>query len=176
MSMEFFAWPWADGFFGADARKFRYSHLAGALTFIPYGTMVDHFQHIVYEHPELTPGPAPRGMEKAGCHLSALDASGRRDPASTARVSTGSARCTFIRARSTTSTTVWPRPSACSSGRCCKKGPRRCVEPLHGLHEAGRQPHLHRTAEKTPACPRRLRKAVCAASARRPRRGWIVTI
>ena len=35
MSMEFFAWPWADGFFGADARKFRYSHLAGALTFIP---------------------------------------------------------------------------------------------------------------------------------------------
>ena len=55
MSMEFFAWPWADGFFGADARKFRYSHLAGALTFIPYGTMVDHFQHIVYENPELTP-------------------------------------------------------------------------------------------------------------------------
>ena len=55
MSMEFFAWPWADGFFGDDTRKFRYSHLAGALTFIPYGTMVDHFQHIVYEHPELTP-------------------------------------------------------------------------------------------------------------------------
>ena len=55
MSMEFFAWPWADGFFGDDTRKFRYSHLAGALTFIPYGTMVDHFQHIVYEKPEMTP-------------------------------------------------------------------------------------------------------------------------
>ena len=55
MSMEFFAWPWADGFFGEDARKFRYSHLAGALTFIPYGTMVDHFQHIVYEKPDMTP-------------------------------------------------------------------------------------------------------------------------
>ena len=55
MSMEFFAWPWAEGFFGDDTRKFRYSHLAGALTFIPYGTMVDHFQHIVYETPELTP-------------------------------------------------------------------------------------------------------------------------
>ena len=55
MSMEFFAWPWAEGFFGADARKFRYSHLAGALVFIPYGTMVDHFQHIVYEKPEMTP-------------------------------------------------------------------------------------------------------------------------
>ena len=55
MSMEFFGWKNAEGFFGPDARKFMYSHLAGALTFIPYGTMVDHFQHIVYEHPELTP-------------------------------------------------------------------------------------------------------------------------
>ena len=55
MSMEFLAWPWAEGFFGEDARKFRYSHLAGALTFIPYGTMVDHFQHIVYEKPDMTP-------------------------------------------------------------------------------------------------------------------------
>ncbi|MBQ1387051.1 MAG: M3 family oligoendopeptidase, partial [Erysipelotrichales bacterium] len=55
MSMEFFAEGWADDFFGKDAAKFRYSHLAGALTFIPYGTMVDHFQHIVYEHPEYSP-------------------------------------------------------------------------------------------------------------------------
>ena len=55
MSMEFFGWRNADGFFGPDARKFRYSHLAGAVTFIPYGTMVDHFQHIVYEKPEMTP-------------------------------------------------------------------------------------------------------------------------
>ena len=55
MSMEFMAWPWSEGFFGKDARKFHYSHLASALTFIPYGTMVDHFQHLVYEHPELTP-------------------------------------------------------------------------------------------------------------------------
>ena len=52
MSMEFFAWPWAEGFFGSDARKFRYTHLAHALAFIPYGTMVDHFQHVIYEYPE----------------------------------------------------------------------------------------------------------------------------
>ena len=52
MSMEFFAWPWAEGFFGEDARKFRYNHLKGALCFIPYGTMVDHFQHIIYQYPE----------------------------------------------------------------------------------------------------------------------------
>lgn len=55
MSMEFLAWPWAEDFFGGDADKFRYSHLAGAITFIPYGTMVDHFQHIVYEKPDMTP-------------------------------------------------------------------------------------------------------------------------
>jgi len=55
MSMEFFAWPWAEGFFGEDARKFRYNHLKGALAFIPYGTMVDHFQHIIYEYPEFDP-------------------------------------------------------------------------------------------------------------------------
>ncbi len=55
MSMEFFAWPWAEDFFGDDADKYRYSHLMGALTFLPYGTMVDHFQHIVYEKPDLTP-------------------------------------------------------------------------------------------------------------------------
>ena len=55
MSMEFFAWPWVEDFFGPDARKYLYSHLAGAVTFIPYGTMVDHFQHLVYEKPEMTP-------------------------------------------------------------------------------------------------------------------------
>lgn len=55
MSMEFFAWPWEKGFFGKDTDKFYYSHLFGAIKFIPYGTMVDHFQHIVYDNPELTP-------------------------------------------------------------------------------------------------------------------------
>ena len=55
MSMEFFGWKNAEGFFGPDANKFRYSHLAAALTFIPYGTMVDHFQHIVYEKPDMSP-------------------------------------------------------------------------------------------------------------------------
>ncbi len=55
MSMEFMSWPWAEGFFGEDTRKFYYSHLTGALTFIPYGTLVDHFQHVVYEKPDMTP-------------------------------------------------------------------------------------------------------------------------
>lgn len=55
MTMEFFGWRKSDKFFGDAAKKFRYSHLSGAIMFIPYGTMVDHFQHIVYENPEMTP-------------------------------------------------------------------------------------------------------------------------
>ncbi len=55
MTMEFFGWQCSDDFFGKDAPKFRYSHLFGAITFIPYGAMVDHFQHIIYENPSMTP-------------------------------------------------------------------------------------------------------------------------
>ena len=55
MTMEFFGWKASDDFFGDDSKKFRYSHLFGAITFIPYGTMVDHFQHIIYENPSMTP-------------------------------------------------------------------------------------------------------------------------
>jgi oligoendopeptidase F len=62
--MEFFAHPWAEGFFGPDTRKFLYSHVAGALTFIPYGTMVDHFQHVVYEKPDMTPAERKEAWRK----------------------------------------------------------------------------------------------------------------
>ena len=55
MSMEFFAWKYTEKFFGEDANKYRYKHLFDALTFIPYGTIVDYFQHIVYENPDMTP-------------------------------------------------------------------------------------------------------------------------
>ena len=55
MSMEFFAWPYMEKFFGGDAEKYKYMHALESFSFIPYGTMVDAFQHIVYEHPELTP-------------------------------------------------------------------------------------------------------------------------
>lgn len=55
MSMEFFAWPWMELFFGDQTEKYKYSHLAGAATFLPYGVLVDHYQHMVYENPEMTP-------------------------------------------------------------------------------------------------------------------------
>ena len=55
MAMEFFTWPWMEGFFGDQTEKYYYSHLASALIFIPYGTMVDEFQHHIYENPDMTP-------------------------------------------------------------------------------------------------------------------------
>lgn len=55
MSMEFFAWPWLDLFYKDDVKRARITHLKGTLIFIPYGCIVDEFQHIVYDNPELTP-------------------------------------------------------------------------------------------------------------------------
>lgn len=54
MSMEFFAWPWMDKFFGKDDDKYRFAHLADAIMFVPYGVTVDEFQHFVYENPNAT--------------------------------------------------------------------------------------------------------------------------
>ncbi len=51
MSMEFFAWPYAEKFFGKDAEKYKYLHLSDSIEFLPYGITVDEFQHWVYEHP-----------------------------------------------------------------------------------------------------------------------------
>lgn len=55
MSMEFFAWPYMEHFFGENAEKYKYMHALDALSFLPYGTIVDAFQHIVYETPDMTP-------------------------------------------------------------------------------------------------------------------------
>lgn len=55
MSLEFLAWPWMDRFFGDDDERFRQNHLSEALTFLPYGVAVDHFQHLVYANPDATP-------------------------------------------------------------------------------------------------------------------------
>lgn len=55
MTMEFITWPWMDRFFGPEADKYRFMHLSDALMFIPYGALVDEFQHVVYENPGLSP-------------------------------------------------------------------------------------------------------------------------
>ena len=55
MSMEFFAYPWMNLFFGKDEEKYKYTHLKGAITFVPYGACVDEFQTYVYENYDATP-------------------------------------------------------------------------------------------------------------------------
>lgn len=56
MSMEFFTEPWYGLFFeGKDAEDYKKMHLEDAAMFIPYGCMVDEFQHRMYDEPELTP-------------------------------------------------------------------------------------------------------------------------
>ncbi|TWE09026.1 M3 family oligoendopeptidase [Neobacillus bataviensis] len=60
MSMEFFTWPWMVLFFNEDTDKYKFSHLSGALLFLPYGVSVDEFQHWVYENPAATPAERKR--------------------------------------------------------------------------------------------------------------------
>ncbi|CQR25324.1 oligopeptidase [Streptococcus varani] len=55
MSMEFITWPWMENYFKEEVNKYKFSHLSSTLFFLPYGVLVDHFQHEVYEHPEMTP-------------------------------------------------------------------------------------------------------------------------
>ena len=55
MSMEFLTAPWHEKFFKDRTRKYEIGHCEDSLIFIPYGCMVDEFQHIMYENPDLTP-------------------------------------------------------------------------------------------------------------------------
>lgn len=54
MSMEFFAYPWVELFFKDETLKYKFSHLSGTIEFLPYGVLVDHFQHEVYRNPDMT--------------------------------------------------------------------------------------------------------------------------
>jgi len=54
MAMEFFTWPWMEGFFGEQTGKYYESHLSRALTLLPDGSMIDEFQHHIYQNPDMT--------------------------------------------------------------------------------------------------------------------------
>ncbi len=54
MSLEFLTWPGMDLFFDDDAAHFRRVHLSEQLAFLPYGCLVDEFQHRVHDEPELS--------------------------------------------------------------------------------------------------------------------------
>ena len=55
MSMEFLTAPYHRLFFGEATARYEVAHAEEALTFLPYGCMVDEFQHVMYADPTLTP-------------------------------------------------------------------------------------------------------------------------
>ena len=55
MSFEFLTWPFMEKFFADQAERFRRGHLESSLLFLPYGTAVDEFQHLVFSDPDATP-------------------------------------------------------------------------------------------------------------------------
>lgn len=55
MSMEFLTQDYHKYFFGENTAKYELAHCEASLDFIPYGCMIDEFQHRMYENEELTP-------------------------------------------------------------------------------------------------------------------------
>ena len=54
-SMEYMSYPFMDIFYGKQAEQYCELHMTEGLLFLPYGCMVDEFQHIVYDNPDMTP-------------------------------------------------------------------------------------------------------------------------
>lgn len=55
MAMEFLTAPWHELFFHEDVDKYALWHTEDSFIFLPYGCVVDEFQHIMYQQPDLTP-------------------------------------------------------------------------------------------------------------------------
>ncbi len=55
MSMEFLTQDYHKNFFGENTKKYELAHCEDSLDFIPYGCMIDEFQHRMYENEDLTP-------------------------------------------------------------------------------------------------------------------------
>ncbi|MDO4799207.1 MAG: M3 family oligoendopeptidase [Bacillota bacterium] len=79
MSMEFLTYPWMERFFEQYTDKYKYNHIVGAVSFLPYGVLVDEFQHAVYENPAMT--PAERKATWAKLHAKYLPGTDYEDNA-----------------------------------------------------------------------------------------------
>lgn len=96
-------------FFGDRAQDYVEMHLEDAAAFIPYGCMVDEFQHIVYEHPELTlPRESRHGAVWSG---STSPTWITREILSSDREASGRSNCTFTTTLCIISIIVWHRPA-----------------------------------------------------------------
>ena len=54
-AMEYMSYPYMNIFYGDKASSYCELHMTDGMLFLPYGCMVDEFQHVVYDNPELTP-------------------------------------------------------------------------------------------------------------------------
>lgn len=50
-AMERFTWPWMDLFFGEETNLYKFSHLTTAFMFMPIASVIDEFEHYLYENP-----------------------------------------------------------------------------------------------------------------------------
>ncbi len=64
MSMEYFTYGWMKKFFGDRCDDYYTMHLEDSIIFVPYGCMVDEFQHIVYANPDMTPAQRKETWKK----------------------------------------------------------------------------------------------------------------
>lgn len=55
MAMEYLTGPWHEEFFKEDIHKYTLNQAESDISFLPYGTMVDYFQELVYTNPDWTP-------------------------------------------------------------------------------------------------------------------------
>ncbi len=54
-SMEYLTYPWMQLFFGDATQDYIKYHLSSGIVFLPYGTIVDYFQQLCYDNPDMTP-------------------------------------------------------------------------------------------------------------------------
>lgn len=101
--------------FKEDTEKYKFSHLSGALIFLPYGVAVDEFQHFVYENPNASPLKESRlGVRSRWniCRIAIM-----KEMISWRMAGIGSGKATFINHPFIISTIHWPRFVLSNSGK-----------------------------------------------------------
>ncbi len=53
-TMERLVWPWMELFFGSEVERYKYEHLTQGLMYMPIASVVDEFEHYLYEFPNAT--------------------------------------------------------------------------------------------------------------------------
>ncbi|WP_394188917.1 M3 family oligoendopeptidase [Paenisporosarcina quisquiliarum] len=52
--MERLVWPWMEQFFGDEVIRYKYEHLTQGIMYMPIASVVDEFEHFLYQYPKAT--------------------------------------------------------------------------------------------------------------------------